>query len=1087
MRAVRIGGGTVTSTAAVCGSCGTGLRRNAKFCDECGAPVTRRHDHAEYKQVTVLFADVVRSMDIAAAVDGERLREIMTELVERSARAVRRYGGTVEYTGDGVMALFGAPKALEDHGFRACLSALEIQREAKRLAGEIKHRDGVDLLVRVGVNSGRVIAGDIGSGPLGYVATGETVGFAKRMESAAPPGGVLVSESTARLVGQRALLADPEFVRVKGADHPVRAQRLLSVPPRDVMTGRVEAGLVGRHREMATLDALIDRTAGGRGGVVRLSGPAGIGKSRVAREAAALACARGIEVHWTFCESHAQDVPFHAVTPLLRAGAGVDDLDDHAARARIREQYADYDPQDLLLLDDLLGIADPDLPTPQIDPDARRRRLTALVNTASTTRTEPALFIIEDTHWIDPVSESLLTDFLTVVPQSPLMVLITFRPEYDGTLAHVPGAQTIALAPLHDSETVALLDDLLGDHPSTGKLATIITERAAGNPFFAEEIVREMVQRGVLHGVHGGYVCNVDVADVSVPATVQATIEARIDRLSPSSRRTLSAASIIGARFGADLLTALESNAVVEELLVAELIDQVRFAPSPEYTFRHPLIRAVAYESQLKTDRAILHRRVAAAIEERFPASADENAALIAEHLEAAHDLPGAYRWHMRAATWATDRDITSARQSWERARVIADALPADEPHRTAMRIAPRTMLCGIAWRLHANIADDHIDELRDLCDAVGDKVSLAIGAAGLVMDRAFQGRIADASRLASEAWALIDSLRDPTLTVGLSFPLIYPKGHGGEWLDVLRWSQRAVELADGDASRGDLIFGSPLAVAYTTRGFARYCLGLPGGFDDLRRGTAMARSVDPFSYATVVAYVYFPGIPLGALAADDRAVAEIEEALRIAERTGDDMALAFDGAILGLALAHRGTADDRDRGQRLLAEVSDVLERDQHNLSELRLLNVYSARERARGGERDQGLQLMRVALDQMMREGQLLSWGIPATGVLVETLLDGGDDADMAEAEFVLERLATAPGCDGLAIRDIWLLRSRALLARARGDRTVYRGLVRQYRAMAERLGYEGHLGWAAAMVSDWEEDGTVQRRPVPSSGRH
>ena len=209
----------------------------------------------------------------------------------------------------------------------------------------------------------------------------------------------------------------------------------------------------------------------------------------------------------------------------------------------------DADPEDLLLLDDLLGIADPDVALPQIDPDARRRRLTALINAASLARTEPALFIIEDAHWIDAVSESMLADFLTVIPRTPSMVLITSRPEYEGALTRVPGAQTIALGPLGDSDTAALLGELLGSDPSVGELAAIIAERAAGNPFFAEEMVRELVQRGVLAGERGGYVCRADAAEVSVPATVQAAIEARIDRLDSRAKRTLNAASVIGARF----------------------------------------------------------------------------------------------------------------------------------------------------------------------------------------------------------------------------------------------------------------------------------------------------------------------------------------------------------------------------------------------------------------------------------------------------------------------------------------------------------------------------------------------------------
>jgi hypothetical protein len=282
---------------------------------------------------------------------------------------------------------------LEDHAFRACLAALAIQEEANRLAAEVQRRDGVTLRLRVGLNSGRVIAGEIGSGSLGYKAIGEQVGFAQRMESAAPPGAVMLSESTARLVEHTVMLAEPEWVPIKGTDEPVRARRLVAIGPRDGLIGRAEASLAGRRWEMATVEAMVDRTIDGRGGVVTVVGPPGIGKSRTAREAAALAAGRGVEVFWTFCESHARDVPFHALTRLLRAGSGVADVDVQDARARVREQVPDADAQDLLLLHDLLGIADPDMPLPQIDPDARRRRLTALINTTALARTEPALYI----------------------------------------------------------------------------------------------------------------------------------------------------------------------------------------------------------------------------------------------------------------------------------------------------------------------------------------------------------------------------------------------------------------------------------------------------------------------------------------------------------------------------------------------------------------------------------------------------------------------------------------------------------------------------------------------------------------------
>jgi hypothetical protein len=565
-----------------------------------------------------------------------------------------------------------------------------------------------------------------------------------------------------------------------------------------------------------------------------------------------------------------------------------------------------------------------------------------------------------------------------------------------------------------------------------------------------------------------GYVCRADVADVAVPATVQAAIEARIDRLTTPAKRTLNAASVIGARLGAELLRALGIDAVLDELLDAELIDQVRFTSSAEYAFHHPLIRAVAYESQLKSDRAQWHRRLATAIQERDPDSADENAALIAEHLQAAGELHAAYGWHMRAATWATNRDIAAARLSWERASKIADALPIEDPNRAGMRIAPRTMLCGTAFRVQVNVAGAPFDELRELCTAAGDKASLAIGMAELVIDHAYHDRIREAAQLASEHMTLTESIGDPNLTVGLSVPVLYAKLESAEYSDGLRWTQRVIDLADGDPSKGDFLVGSPLAFTYTSRAIARYCLGRPGWRDDLRHGLAMARSVDPLSYAGVVAWGYFPGIPNGVLRPDDSMVREIEDALRIAERSGDDLAVANAGMALGMALVHRDTAAERDRGQQLLAEVGDGFVRRGHNLAELPIVNVYVSRERARRGDRDRAIPLMRAAVDHLFREGRLLLWGPAATGVLVETLLDRGADGDVVEAEAAIERLAAAPAEDGLALRDITLLRPRALLARACGDDVAYRDLVSRYRAMAESLGFEGHMAMAEAMMT-------------------
>jgi class 3 adenylate cyclase len=1054
------------TAVAACRTCGTEPLENARFCHSCGSPVDDSDAHAEYKQVTVLFADVVRSMDIASAVGAERLREIMAELVDLSAVVVQRYGGTVDkFTGDGIMAVFGAPVALEDHAVRACLAALEIQDELARLAAEVGDHDGVELALRIGLNSGQVIAGEVGSTSLGYTAIGEQVGMAQRMESAAPPGGVMLSASTARLVDGAAALGEPEFVQIKGADEPVLARRLLGMG-KQLVVRRAESNLVGRRWEMSAVEGLLDRAIDGYGVVLGVVGSPGIGKSRLVREVSAKAAARGVEVFIAFCESHTSQVPFHAVARLLRTATGVDGLDAHAARAHIRDRNRDADPEDLLLFDDLLGIADPDIALPKIDPDARRRRLTALVNTAALARENPAIYVIEDAHWIDEVSESMIADFLTVIPQTPSLVLITYRPEYRGALSQVVDAQTIVLAPLGDSETAALVSGLLGPDPSVRELGQTIADRAAGNPFFAEEMVRELAERGVLRGQRGAHMSTAEVGEVSVPATLQATISARIDRLDPKAKRTLSAAAVVGSRFGLDLLTVLGTEPVVADLVSAQLIDQVSFTGQPEYVFHHPLIRTVAYESQLKSDRAELHRRVAAAVESRDPAAADENAALIAEHLEAAGHLHAAYGWHMRAAGWATNRDIGAARLSWERAQKIADALSADDPGRAAMRIAPRTMLCGSAFRVHEHVAGARFEELRELCTAAGDKASLAIATTGLVMDHAYQGRLREASQLASEAWALAEAVGDATLAVGLSFPLVYAKAESVEWCDVLRWSQRVIDVADGDPSKGNFLLGSPLAFALAARATARYWLGRPGWRDDQRHGLAMARGADPISYAAAVTFVYIGGIPYGVLRPDDRAMREIEDALQDAERSGDDQAVTFARLTLGVALVHRHTDRERDRGQQLLSEVSGVFLRQGHNLPEVPIVDLYAARQRARRGDRDGAIPLIRAATDHLFREGLLQIWGVPATGVLVETLLDRGDESDVVEAEAAIERLAAAPADEGLVIREIWLLRLRALLARAHGDATAYEHFRDRYRDMATSLGFEGHIAWAEAM---------------------
>lgn len=1053
----------MTNAANACVACGTDLRPAAKFCDECGSPIAALAPAAEYKQVTVLFADVVHSMDIAAAVGPERLREIMTDLVTAAAAVVQRFGGTVDkFTGDGIMAVFGAPVALEDHAFRACLAALGIQDATASLADQVENRDGIILQLRVGLNSGQVIAGEIGSGTLGYTAIGEQVGMAQRMESVAPPGGVILSESTARLVENTTVLGEPEMVSIKGTADPVPARRLIALT-RDHRL-RSDPQLVGRTWELSTLTGILDEAIVGAGCVIGILGPPGIGKSRIVRESAALAADRGVPVFATYCESHTSDIPFHAVSGLLRAGLGVDGLDDAAARGHVRARIEGADPEDLLLLDDLLGIADPTIELPNIEADARRRRLTALVNAASLARSEPALYVIEDAHWIDEVSESMLADFLAVIPQTPSMVLITYRPEYRGALARISGAQTIALRPLNTAQAAELIGELLGSDASVHGLTEVIAERAGGNPFFAEEIVRDLSERGAIRGTQGSYLLDGALTDVSVPATLHAAIAARVDRLSVAAKRTLSAAAVIGSRFTPELVAALGTDPVLDELIKGELIDQVAFTPRVEYAFRHPLIRAVAYESQLKADRAELHRNLATAIEARAPESADENAALIAEHHKAAGNLHAAYTWYMRAGGWLTHRDLTAARTSWQHARDVADQLPGADPERTAMRIAPRTLLCASAWLAGGSMADTGFDELRSLATAAGDKVSLAMAMAGWVPALVVHARFLEASTLASELVDLLESLGDPTLIVGLTYSAIAAKLERGEVTEGVRIATRVIELADGDTTKGDFIIGSPLVGATMLRGCGRAYLADPGWKAEVEQASTMARSFDPTLRAIMMLFKYML-MRNGVWLPDETDAEATAEVLELAERSGDNFALACAQFVHGTALT---CFDDQRRMAAfpLMAAARDTALHEQFTLLSATWVNLAFAAEKARTGDLDGAIEMARPAVEYEYDCADMVFLA-GATALLAEALLRRGGPTDLQEAQAAVDRLAAVPTEPVLVLHDIWLLRLRTLLAQAHCDDAAYRDYRERYREMANSLGFEGHIAWAKEMA--------------------
>jgi hypothetical protein len=417
----------------------------------------------------------------------------------------------------------------------------------------------------------------------------------------------------------------------------------------------------------------------------------------------------------------------------------------------------------------------------------------------------------------------------------------------------------------------------------------------------------------------------------------------------------------------------------------------------------------------------------------------------------------------MRAGTWAALRDIGAARASWQRAQQVADALRVDDPDRLAMQIAPRTNLCVTTYRWAASFEDSGFEELRELCAAADDKRSLAMAMLGQMGELMAQARVREAAALATEQEALLESIGDPDLTLGLMWGSLAIKQETGLMADLLRWSQVGIDIADGDPVRAGFVSGSPLALGLVFRGYARALLGIPGWREDFDEAIAMAHEHDLLTFASVVVYKYAPVIQQGLLMLDDTALGELEKAYEVALELGDHNALGLTKYSLGSALLQ--TRSDVERGVQMLAEIREMCDRRQFFKSELPILDLLAAREDALDGDIATALPVMRAAVDTLFDSGQLtlVMW---ATSVFVVALLVRGAACDVLEAESSIERLVVAP-IDDLVVRDVTELRLRALVAQARGDQATYHDFRDRYRAMANELGFEGHMAWAAAMV--------------------
>jgi len=566
----------------------------------------------ERKRVTVLFADVKSSMELAESVDGEEWHRILDGFFSVLADGVHRFEGTVnQYTGDGIMALFGAPIAHEDHAQRACFSALHLADALRRYSEELKRTRGLGLSVRIGLNSGEVVVGKIGDDlRMDYTAQGQVVGLAQRMEQLADPGKAYLTEHTAALVSGYFRLRALGAFTLKGVREPVPVFELEGVGALrtrlDVSRARGFSRFVGRADELATLEAALGRATLGQGQVVGVVADAGTGKSRLCFELAERCRARGVAVHEAHAVSHGKMIPFLPLLELLRSLFGVRDGDAPLdARRKIAGTVTLLDASlegALPLLLDFLGYPDPERPAPALDPEARQRQLVGLVQRLVRARParEPALLLVEDLHWLDGASETFVEALVESVAGTHALLVLNFRPEYHAPWMQRSWYQQLPLAPLGAAAIDELLGELLGRDASLGDLATRIKGRTAGNPFFIEEMVLALAESGPLEGVRGAYRLAGPLDALVLPATVEAVLAARIDRLGEREKQVLQAASVLGKEFGEPILRRVlplaESDLAssLRALVSAELVYEQALYPVAEYAFKHPLTQEVA-------------------------------------------------------------------------------------------------------------------------------------------------------------------------------------------------------------------------------------------------------------------------------------------------------------------------------------------------------------------------------------------------------------------------------------------------------------------------------------------------------------
>jgi class 3 adenylate cyclase/tetratricopeptide (TPR) repeat protein len=696
----------------------------SKFCNKCGTPTSSRTGQphfaspesytpkhlaekiltsksaleGERKQVTVLFADLKGSMELLADRDPEEARKIIDPVLEHMMEAVHRYEGTVnQVMGDGIMALFGAPLAHEDHAVRACYAALRMQASAKGYSEEIRRSHGIEPKIRVGLNSGEVVVRAIGSDlRMDYSAVGQTTHLAARMEQLAEPGSILLSPATMERAKGYVEVKPVGPLPVKGLPAPMEVYGLVGVGPvRSRLHAAAARGLTpffGRDSEMDLLRHALEQAQAGHGQVVAVVGEPGVGKSRLYWEFTHSRRTQG----WLMLESgtvsYGKATAYLPVIDLLKGYFHIDGRDEtRIIREKVTGKVLSLERRlepALLALLALLDVPVEDKAWERLDPPQRRQRTLDAVKQLllRESQVQPLLLLVEDLQWIDEATQALLDSLVESLPTTRLLLLVNYRPEYQHRWGSKTYYQQLRIDPLSAATADDLLTSVLGTEPGLDTLKSDLVKRTEGNPLFLEESVQTLAESKALIGERGAYRLARSATAIQVPSSVQAILAARIDRLSPEDKRLLQAASVIGKDVPHGLLLAIAEMAEADvqrglaHLLAAEFLYETSLFPDLAYTFKHALTHDVTYGSLLHERRQDLHARIVDALEKLHRDRLDEQTERLAHHALRSNSPEKAVHYLRMAGLKAAARSaLHDSQASLEQALAVLDAMPANQ------------------------------------------------------------------------------------------------------------------------------------------------------------------------------------------------------------------------------------------------------------------------------------------------------------------------------------------------------------------------------------------------------------------------